>query len=454
LKSVSRSVVTLGLGLLLGSSVMVESAQADNDWYLIHGAATGGRGVYPASPGMPGQPGARRYAATWTDSQGRLWMFGGSGYAETPNGPSSLSDIWMYDPGANSWYWMGGDKVASVTPTYPGTVGQAGVIGARFSCTFWKDSADNLWVFGGYGRNTQGGEGFLSDMWKLNTQTMTWTFEGGSQTPNDNGDYRGINQTGRPAARRDGAGGVTADGDFLLFGGAGPANASRNDLWRFTPATRTWTWLAGPGSTGAAGLYPPFPGQEGHPGARYGMAYYMETFPFHTLWIFGGYGYTGSDMGLLNDLWRYEVNSNKFYWVAGSSFTVQSTVYPEQHGQTGTLGARNGPLFWYADHRFWISGGYGIASTGYGRFNDLWSFQRMEAVWRFADGPKGQTEGSYPSPGQKGLPLGRMNAQTWTSGNRMYLFGGSPDGASVLSDFWFHHAASNASIIDWQLLED
>lgn len=43
-------------------------------------------------------PGKRGYSATWTDASGRLWLFGGRGFARWLHANGPLSDLWMYQP--------------------------------------------------------------------------------------------------------------------------------------------------------------------------------------------------------------------------------------------------------------------------------------------------------------------------------------------------------------------
>src|SRR4030042_1652744 len=49
-------------------------------------------------------PGARRSAASWIDSGGKLWLFGGNGYYSDGN-YGELNDLWKYDPTSNEWTW-------------------------------------------------------------------------------------------------------------------------------------------------------------------------------------------------------------------------------------------------------------------------------------------------------------------------------------------------------------
>ena len=68
-------------------------------------------------------PGSRTRAASWRDSSGNLWLFGGDGY-DSAGTTGELNDLWKYDPAANQWTWVSGSNVADQAGTY-GTQGVA-----------------------------------------------------------------------------------------------------------------------------------------------------------------------------------------------------------------------------------------------------------------------------------------------------------------------------------------
>jgi hypothetical protein len=47
-------------------------------------------------------PGGREAAATWTDSSGNLWLFGGDGF-DSADAFGDLNDLWEFNPEANEW---------------------------------------------------------------------------------------------------------------------------------------------------------------------------------------------------------------------------------------------------------------------------------------------------------------------------------------------------------------
>jgi len=54
-------------------------------------------GVYGTQgvPAATNVPGARGYSASWTDSVGSLWLFGGAGW-DSVGTIGGLNDLWVY----------------------------------------------------------------------------------------------------------------------------------------------------------------------------------------------------------------------------------------------------------------------------------------------------------------------------------------------------------------------
>ncbi len=443
----SRLLYTSVIVVTLSTNSSSAFCQSEYDWIYVSGDTTTELPPsYPSAIGKTGSPGGRWMAGTWVDQAGDLWLFGGRGHSV--QSIVRYSDMWKFDVSESRWYWMGGSFFFNDSSVYPLSVGEVGQPGSRESPATWIDDNGHFWMFGGNGSGvTPGTVGPLNDMWKYNPTTNIWTWQGGSKVINDPGDYSaGHGMAGLPAARFDSAFGKTEGGAFLLFGGTSGA-VRRNDLWRFSPASGIWTWLDGSSSPEAPGQYPAQIGLAGLPGARTSSAFWTDNNGY--LWIFGGMGvYTGTTNARLADLWRYEPANNLFYYMGG---TFQQTTYPPNLNEVGTLGGRNNAMAWTAADKFWLSGGFGSGAGNQGRFNDLWAYDPLEGNWRHLDGPKGETQGEYPAAaGEKGLPQGRMGGLTWTSGNRMYLYGGA-DGAKAYADMWYYPAISQSNVDDWQL---
>ena len=110
-----------------------------NEWVWISGSntvvANGGQpGIYGTlgTPAAGNVPGGRASSASWIDSSGRLWLFGGSGYDAADN-IGDLNDLRRFDPSTNEWVWIGGSE------TVPGTnTGQPGIYGKFGNSRRWK----------------------------------------------------------------------------------------------------------------------------------------------------------------------------------------------------------------------------------------------------------------------------------------------------------------------------
>jgi hypothetical protein len=341
-------------------------------------------------------PGGRDGAATWIDSSGHLWLFGGNlaGIAGTFVGyviPGELNDLWEFDPSKNEWAWMGGENsigtcfTASSLPNQGcfatgvyGTLGTAAAgntPGGRINASTWIDSSGHLWLFGGSGYDAVGDAGFLNDLWKFDPLTDEWTWMGGSnELPVSDGSYAsfgvygalGTSAAGNIPGGRSGAS-TWADGagHFWLFGGGGGYTSQLpgppefvfafNDLWEFIPSSNEWAWMGGSSKSaffdcvtyafgvgcsesGQVGVYGTLgaPAAGNMPGSRFSSATWMDGNGH--VWLFGGTGFDSNatgNFGYLNDLWEFDPPTNEWTWMGGSS-TLPAN--PIQSGVYGTLG--------------------------------------------------------------------------------------------------------------------
>ncbi|MBT9332641.1 kelch repeat-containing protein [Paracidobacterium acidisoli] len=239
---------------------------ATNQWTWEGGSSTlstyglGHAGIYGTlgTPATGNIPGGREYAMSWSDSNGHLWLFGGEGEGavEIDNIPyfGYLNDLWEFDPATNQWTWEGGsstvptssgDNLLGQSGVYgtPGTAAAGNTPGGRSSGMSWTDSNGHLWLFAGYGANSEGGVGYLNDLWELNTATNQWAWMGGSSTllgaPGTYGTLGTPAAGNIPTAREAGMSWTDNDGHLWLFGGAfdeGFSSYLLNDLWEYTPA--------------------------------------------------------------------------------------------------------------------------------------------------------------------------------------------------------------------------
>ena len=276
-------------------------------------AVYGNEGVAAAT----NTPGGRGGFAKWTDVDGNLWLFGGSAWDGATSSEADLNDLWEYSPSTGQWTWVGGANTFNAGGNYgtQGTPAGTNVPGARWAALSWTDAKGNFWLFGGIGHDSAGQAGELNDLWEYSPSTGEWTWVNGSSTANATGVYgaQGVAAAVNvPTPRDSAATWVDAAGDLWLFGGEGYLVSTRyyhrlNDLWKFSPASGEWTWVAGSNSFDATGVY----GTQGVaaaadvPGARAAIISWQDT--GGNAWLFGGYTYDDptNTRFEMSDLWKY-----------------------------------------------------------------------------------------------------------------------------------------------------
>ena len=219
-----------------GSSCVPNS----NLWYPVCGEP----GVYGVMgvPAPGNTPGGREGAAKWTDSQGHLWLFSGSGF--DANGHfGDPNDLWEFNPVTTQWTWRSGiDAIPPCSnyfcsaPAVYGTLGTpafGNIPLGRDHGVSWTDSKGNFWLLGGGGAVVPNSFSMLdlSDLWEFNPSTNEWALMGGgaqpacgvycSSSPLPVHGVLGVPAPGNGPGTRFGSMGWTgSDGNLWLFGGS------------------------------------------------------------------------------------------------------------------------------------------------------------------------------------------------------------------------------------------
>lgn len=354
---------------------------ASRNWTWIGGDTTINHPPVYGTLGTPAgtnTPGGRIGTASWIDTAGNLWLFGGS----TEDG--MRNDLWKYTVSTGQWTWMKGSSTDSQVGVY-GTMGVAAETntpGARMGMAAWTDAAGNFWLFGGAGYGASGGASSLNDQWKYTVSTGQWTWMKGASTTGQSGTYgtRGIPAAANiPGARVSACCWTDADGGVWLFGGVTETiNGFRNDLWKFDPDSGYWTWINGPSDANSLGVYGTLgeAAAANQPGARMGAAGWIDG--TGSLWLFGGEGIdSAGQYGCMNDVWKFDPRSGAWTWVKGASTIEAAGVYGvlgQPHPQN-TPGARMYASAWTdASGVPWLFGGIWIGEEEAGFFNDLWQW--------------------------------------------------------------------------------
>jgi len=264
-----------------------------------------------------------------------------------------------------------------------------------------------------------------------------------------------------PGGRFDSISWAGSDGNLWLFGGYGYASGGSpgrlNDLWRYDPETNQWTWMSGSNTRNQIGTY----GTNGSPSAANVPGSRDRAIAWTgsdgNLWLLGGYGYgITTTSGSLNDLWRYDPDSNMWTWVNGSNTIDQAPVYGTNGipDAANVPGARSDAISWTgSDGNLWLFGGYGLdALAYYGNLNDLWRYDVTTNIWTWISGSKTESQkGTYGSKGvphSSNIPGARFRSISWidTTGN-LWLFGGSGldyiANHGELNDLWRYDPGTN-----------
>jgi N-acetylneuraminic acid mutarotase len=428
-------------------------------WAWIAGSKLNGvSGTYgtQGSGSTANTPGAYQSGTSVVDSSGNFWLLGGYGYDSTGS-LGFTNEIWKFDPTTKNWTWISGTNTANAPGTYGvlGTGSAANTPGSRNSTAAWAGTSGTLWIFGGYGFPATGYSTYLNDLWQLDPANLNWTWQSGASGSGAAANYgtQGVAGTGNnPGARDAAVGWMDATGNYWLFGGTGVDlnnnQGPQNDLWKYSPVAKTWTWLKGSATNGASGTY----GTKGTgtvstvPGGRNSPAQWTDA--SGNTWIFGGQGFDGAgSFGELSDLWEYTPGNGQWTWISGFSTADHNPVGTLGTGAVGnTPGARDSAHSWFDGTNLWLFGGVGRDSAGNsGALGDLWKFTPSNLKWTWVAGSSiRNVKGTYGVQGTAAAgnsPGGRSLAGAWAdvSGN-LWLFGGAGYGTGAgngaLNDLW------------------
>lgn len=235
------------------------------------------------------------------------------------------------------------------------------------------------------------------------------------------------------------------NGDFWLFGGGG-VGGTYGDLWKYSPATNEWTWMKGTGLSGiqAQGVY----GTQGiasplniPPPCGFGINSWLDM--NGDLWMFGGAGILGTNVGDFSDLWKYEIATNQWTWVKGPG----TLNHPGIYGIKGVPDTLNNPpsrsetsASWTDNNGdLWMFGG----KSGNAKVNDLWRYNISTNTWTWMKGSNLPYQfGHYGIKGVEdslNTPGARWAYCRWKDdGGNLWLYGGDNK-----SDLWKFNVGTN-----------
>jgi N-acetylneuraminic acid mutarotase len=401
-------------------------------------------------------PPPRNSGSTFKDNSGNLWLFGGFTYQPAPM-YYYYSDLWKFNPITNNWTWIKGSSSPNSAGNY-GTIGVAAATntpGARMDAASWVDNNGNFWLFGGVGIDVSGVEGMLNDLWKFDTNTSAWVWISGSNSRNAAGNY-GVQGTAAGSNMPPGRSGMAFWGDnagnFWFYGGFNFDWQPMNDLWRYTIASNTWTWIKGSATSNQAPSY----GTNGigattnTPGGRWYSNAWSDA--GNNLYLFGG---GGGNSNYYNDLWKYTPQNNLWTWINGDNLPLQPPVTGTQgvFHPLNRPGARaGGSAFTDMQGDFWLFGGYGKSSSSStaGGLNDLWKYSPATNQWVWIKGGELNAYGIYGTQGVAGAankPGSKWSAMSWSApSSDFWIFGGLGYGETLgwgeMNDLWMLSSSS------------
>jgi N-acetylneuraminic acid mutarotase len=143
------------------------------EWTWVSGSDWPNQLGYYGTKGIPDPrnvPGGRSKAASWIDSSGNLWLFGGSGYLSVGYS-DTLNDLWRFDPTTLEWTWVSGSDYVGFQKDWKGIYGTknvpdlSNIPGPRTFALSWYDASGRFWLFGGSGFDSASNAGALNDLW-------------------------------------------------------------------------------------------------------------------------------------------------------------------------------------------------------------------------------------------------------------------------------------------------
>lgn len=274
--------------------------------------------------------------------------------------------------------------------------------------------------------------------------TPSWNWVSGdgnfSPTPPHYGTRGVASPANKPPHRDHACTWTDKGGNLWLFGGSEGLNVSfYNDLWKYDPATRAWTWMHGDTVIDRTGIYgvKGVPDPLNKPAARSNACSWIDS--AGNLWLYGGYfNYGNNNFNQLSDLWKYNVQTNQWTWVGGSNGPGAPAVFGVKRVASATNwpGATERAMCWTGrDGRFWMYGGSRVVNQSLTEWNNqMWCYDPAVGLWTWVTGSKisnhlwpnalSQTEGQFSDVNTPGDLLD--GATCVDSAGRLWLFGGAP----------------------------
>lgn len=423
------------MSALIAISFSALSQTNEGVWTWIHGDSAqnaipnyGIKGV--SAPNNT--PGARSAHVTWTDNDGKLWLFGGQPMIETGGGISA-NDLWKYDPLSNEWTWMSGSNLQEYTSVYNDPNPQNNRPSGRLNAIKWLGADGNLWLYGGYHFGPSSSLSFhaLSDLWKYEIASNTWVLVSDASS-------LGINllpihdgPTATPGSLQGSLSWTDPEGNLWLFCGSSwitGGNPKRptytavrySDLWKYDPVLNQWFWIKGPKQANQPAIYQSTDPSLIQPADKGGAVSWSVG---NTLWLFSGANQ--------NDVWKYDITTGNWQWVNGQS---SSNVLPDYFSSNPFPGGKSNAVGWKdSEDNVWIYGGSNPV--------DMWRYNMTSNTWTLIyKSELAETPPHYKIKGYSGIdiyPGSRAVSEAWVDAqNNFWMYGGRSPKSEKRGDLW------------------
>jgi hypothetical protein len=383
--------------------------------------------------------------AIWEDLNGNIWYYYNSG---------NFDKLWKFNPLTNMWTLVKQISNNSVTGPTIGTFNNSDInntVGPRINGLTGISNNNKLLLLGGnYASET--GNGF-KDVWEYDISSNIWKWIKGYSL-NDNSinaqkiiKFNGVIESENSPGFIDGYNAKWEyNGDLYLYGVYDIMFNSHNTLsitsggkyfsksiWKYHSNLKKWQVIHSfdERSLQSSNWNPVYntkgvEDENNYPSIRLPLSPMSFADNNGNLYMFGGV-HTYIAGYYFNDLWKFNISTNRWVWISGTSTSNQSGIYGTQGvpNDTNMPGSREKGKTWSdSQGNLWLFGGKGYASSTLSELNDLWKYDITSNQWTWVKGSNltGQPEISagLGISASNNTPPAIVNSLNWTDNSHNF----------------------------------